>query len=183
MSPWNRSYLPRLEKHHYRGHAYVFWTNTVEHRAVGWLTSGFHATFREIMLHSASREHVFCPAYCLMPDHIHLVWMGMRPASDQLKAIAFLRTHLESALGADRVWQHQPHDRVVREADRERSAFADTCAYILRNPVRMELVATEADWPYAGTIIPGYPDLHPLAPNFWERFWKLYAAKREEGVE
>jgi hypothetical protein len=61
--------LPRLLRHHYQGHAVVFWTNTLEARARGWLTPAFHATFREMMLHAAARERLFCPIYCLMPDH------------------------------------------------------------------------------------------------------------------
>jgi len=115
MQPPEKGNLPRLEKHCYRGHAVVFWTNTLEERARGWLTRDFHFTFRELMLHAAAREDLFCPAYCLMPDHVHLIWMGMRYGSDQLNAMKFLRTHLEPALGSGREWQHQPHDHVLRE--------------------------------------------------------------------
>ena len=34
-------------------------------------------------------------AYCLMPDHLHLVWMGLKLESDQLNGMAFLRKHLD----------------------------------------------------------------------------------------
>ena len=54
--------------------------------------------FRELMLHAAAREGLACPVYCLMPDHIHLVWMGLRRNSDQINGMAFLRTYLEPAL-------------------------------------------------------------------------------------
>jgi REP element-mobilizing transposase RayT len=157
----------------------VFWTNTLEHRDRGWLSPSFHATFRELMLHAAAREQLFCPAYCLMPDHLHLVWMGLRRESDQLNAMKFLRTHLEPALGGGYKWQHQPHDHVLREEERRRNAFASFCFYTLANPVRDELVMQEEDWPYSGAVIPGYPALHPLAKEFWERFWKLYVNARE----
>ena len=131
------------------------------------------------MLHAAVREQLFCPAYCLMPDHLHLIWMGLRRASDQLNAMKFLRTHLEPALGGGREWQHQPHDHVLREEERRRNAFASFCFYTLANPVRDELVKKESDWPYSGAIIPGYPSVHPLADGFWELFWKLYVNERE----
>ena len=101
MVPSEKGNLPRLEKHFYQGHAVVFWTNTLEQRARGWLTKEFHAVFRELMLHAAAREELFCPAYCLMPDHLHLLWMGMQRESDQLNAMKFLRTQLEPALGGD----------------------------------------------------------------------------------
>ncbi len=51
-------------------------------------THGFHAAFRELVLHAAALEDLFCPAYCLMLDHLHLIWMGMRRESDQLNAHA-----------------------------------------------------------------------------------------------
>jgi REP element-mobilizing transposase RayT len=131
------------------------------------------------MLHAAARERLYCPAYCLMPDHLHLVWMGLRRESNQLNAMKFLRTRLEPGLGEDRRWQHQPHDHVLREEERQRNAFAKTCFYVLANPVRAGLVQREQDWPFLGAVVPGYPTLHPLLEGFWERFWKLYVRERE----
>jgi REP element-mobilizing transposase RayT len=174
-----KGHLPRLLRHHYQGHAVVFWTFTLAGHARGWLTAALHGTFRELLLHAAAREHLFCPAYCLMPDHLHLVWMGLRRESDQLNAVRFLRRHLTPALGPDRKWQHQAHDHVLREDERRRDAFARTCFYVLANPVRARLVERERDWPYLGAVVPGYPDLQPLAENFWKTFWKLYAQARE----
>jgi len=174
-----RGNLPRLARHHYQGHAVVFWTNTLEKRVRGWLTPSFHATFRELLLHSAARYAVWCPAYCLMPDHLHLLWMGLRRESDQSKAMRFLRGELEPALGEGREWQHQPHDSVLREDERKRNAFAATCFYVLENPVRAKLVDSTRDWTFCGTVVPGYPRLHPLEEGFWNRFWELYGAARE----
>jgi REP element-mobilizing transposase RayT len=168
-----------LERHLYQGHAVIFWTNTLEARARGWLTPAFHAIFREMLLHASAREHLFCPVYCLMPDHLHLVWMGLRCESDQLNAMKFLRTHLEKALGEGREWQHQPHDHVLREEERKRNAFASFCFYTLANPVRDKLVEHERAWPFLGAVVPGYPALSPLAEGFWEIFWKLYVGARE----
>ena len=170
--------LPRLPRHHYQGYAVVFWTNTLEERARGWLIKEFHSIFRELMLHAAARENLFCPAYCLMPDHLHIIWMGLRRSSDQLNAMKFLRTQLEPALGSGREWQHQSHDHVLREKERMRNAFASFCFYTLANPVRADLVKSEKDWPYLGAIVPGYPTLHPFRERYWETFWKLYVNER-----
>jgi putative transposase len=171
--------LPRLPPHWYQGHAVVFWTNTLESRAGGWQTPAFHATIRELMLHAAAREQLLCPAYCLMPDHLHLVWMGLHWDSDQRNAMKFLRTRLEPALAKDREWQHQPHDRVLRGKERQRNAFARACFYVLANPVRARLVERERDWPFLGAVIPGYPTLHPLGDGFWPLFWRIYARQRD----
>jgi putative transposase len=121
----------------------------------------------------AAREGLLCPIYCLMPDHLHFIWMGLRPDSDQLNGMAFLRTHLKAAL-APAKFQHQPHDHVLRDEERKRGAFVKMCFYTLNNPVAAELVSEAGKWPYSGTVTPGYPNLHPLNDDFWPKFWKLY---------
>jgi putative transposase len=169
--------LPRLPREFYQGDAFVHWSLTVHDRATGWLTEKFHARFRELMLHTAAREGLFCPTYCLMPDHLHLIWLGLRLDSDQLNGMAFLRTYLEPLL-APAKFQPQPYDSVLRETEREHEAFAKACFYILNNPVKAKLVSKPEDWNFCGAVIPGYPTLHPLTRDFWEKFWKLYAKTR-----
>ena len=93
----------------------------------------------------------------------------------------FLRIHLEPALGDLRQWQHQAHDRVLRPEERQRNAFGRTCAYILANPVRAQLVKNEADWSYSGAIVPGYPELNAFHKKFWPIFWKIYERERRAG--
>ena len=174
----NRAFhLPRLPRVYYRGDAVVHWTLPISHRRRGWLNEAFHAAFRELMLHAAAREGLLCPAYCLMPDHLHLVWMGLRLDSDQHNGMAFLRTHLEPKL-APRKFQHQAHDHVLKPGERRRDAFARVCHYILANPLRAELVAAGNEWPFRGAVVPGYPTLHPVQDDFWPKFWKLYGAMK-----
>jgi len=170
-----RGYLPRLAPGSYRAHAVVFWTHTVENRARGWLTPNLHHEFRELMLHAAFREHLLCPIYVLMPDHLHLVWMGLNPGSDQRRAASFLRARLESKLAPHR-FQHQAHDHILRDSERKRSAFGAICTYVAANPVRARLVADPRAWPFQGCVVPGYPDLDPLAGDFWEKFWRIHNA-------
>jgi putative transposase len=137
--------------------------------------------------------------YCLMPDHLHLVWMGLSLESDQLDGMKFLRTYLSRLLAGeslekqrlavdsrprprDRVeWKLQPqaYDHVLREEERKQNAFASVCFYILANPVRADLVKGEADWPYSGAVVPGYPDLYPFQDDYWAIFWKNYYKHRE----
>src|SRR6266446_4823258 len=87
-------YLPRLRREFYQADAVVFWTPPISHRQQGWLNDPFHAAFRELMLHAAAREALLCLAYCLMPDHIHFVWMGLRLDTDQRNGAKFLRAQL-----------------------------------------------------------------------------------------
>jgi hypothetical protein len=88
--------------------------------------------------------------------------------------MAFLRTHLEPKLRVAK-FQHQAHDSVLRQAEREHKALAKACFYILSNPVAAKLVTKPDEWNFCGAVVPGCPTLHPLAPDFWETFWALYA--------
>ncbi|HEX9659619.1 MAG TPA: hypothetical protein VGA18_04930 [Rhodothermales bacterium] len=107
-----RRHLPRLSPEYYRGDAVVFWTHTMQDRATGWLDTARHSAFREIVLHAAIRQDLICPIYTMMPDHVHLIWMGIAPESDQRAGTSFLRRQLERHL-APAKWQHQPHDHVL----------------------------------------------------------------------
>jgi REP element-mobilizing transposase RayT len=120
----NRSfYLPRLQRENYQGDAAVHWTMPIAKRGVGWLNEIFHVQCREMMLHAAAREGLFCPAYCLMPDHVHLLWMGLRGDTDQRNGMKFLREHLGPLLHPHR-FQHQAHDHVLRDEERKQDALA-----------------------------------------------------------
>jgi len=165
-------YLPRLAPEFYQGDAVVFWTHTVKDRVQGWLTQEFHAGFREAMIHTAVRESLLCPIYVLMPDHLHFVWMGIGADSDQKRATAFLRPRLNRLLAHP--LQHQAHDHVLREDERTRGAFVSTCAYIADNPARAGLTTDGNTWPFLGSIVPGYPDLAPTVPEFWDCYWQIY---------
>jgi putative transposase len=167
---WTKRRLPRLDASHYIGPAYVFWTHIVKDRAIGWLNEAFHSHFREILLHTSSRHHLGCPIYILMPDHIHLVWIGAHPTSNQLLANRFLRTHLQLPL------QKQAYDHVIREDERAGDRFTDICNYIRNNPVRANLVQASECWSYQGSMIPGYPNLCLDAPA---AFWKCFHAYQD----
>jgi REP element-mobilizing transposase RayT len=142
---------------------------TVIDRKTGWLSEAFQYRFREIMLHAAAREGLFCPAYCLMPDHLHLLWLGLRRDTDQRNGMSFLRTHLKPLLSPYK-FQPQAYDHVLREEERQRNAFAKICFYILANPVRAKLIKESERWSFCGAVIPGYPKLHPLDEDFCRCF-------------
>lgn len=189
--------LPRMERRCYQAFAAVHWTMKVEPAIPGWLTTEFHHDFRTILHHACARENLFCPAYCLMPDHLHLMWLGLSVASDQLNAVKFLRTWLNRLLAGKQIenrksavdsrprpragWTLQPqaHDHVLKEEERKQNAFAKVCFYILANPLRAELTKRACDWAYSGSVVPGYPDLYPFQEDYWELFWKIDYRHRE----
>jgi len=169
-------YLRRLPPEYYRGQAYVHWSMTMEDRKTGWLRPIFYYKFREILTHAAFRYGFCCPIYCLMPDHLHLLWVGMLDNCDQRRAARYFRQQSNPILEklGTRL-QLQGYDHVLREEERERSAFEDVFAYIARNPERAGLVQQECfrEYPYTGCLVPGYPELQIWADDFWVRFWRI----------
>jgi REP element-mobilizing transposase RayT len=168
--------LPRLPPGFYRGFTAVHWQMTLEGRATGWLRAGFHPAFRELLLHTMCRYDLVCPAYCLMPDHLHLIWMGVAAEADQRTAAKFLRQHANALL--DRTLpgtqlQKQAYDHVLRQEEKSPDAVRGVAWYLLQNPVRAGLVKAMKDWPDLGCMVPGYPTLHPLDEGYWEKFWKI----------
>ena len=168
-----QGYLPRLASGFYRGLSSVHWTLTIENRATGWLTESFHHRWQLSLLHACARYSLLCPAYVLMPDHMHLIWLGCRADSDQRSATEFFRKHLRPAL-LPAQWQKQPYDHVLDPEERTHEAFVWIANYVLENPVRAQLVARYPDYPYVGSCVPGYPDLDIRAPDYWERFWRVH---------
>ncbi len=173
-------HLPRLDPCAYRGQAWVHWTMTLRDRATGWLDDAMLANVRELLLHTLSRHHLHCAAWCLMPDHAHFLWMGLWEGSDQLRAVRFFRRHWNARLASHGVrLQPQAYDHVLRESERRPDAFEDTVLYIFHNPQRAGLVDDWRDWPFFGAMAPGFPDL-PVVPvgEFWPRFWKIHNQER-----
>lgn len=158
---------------------------TIDERKTGWLTPTLHHKFREILTHTAFRYGLCCPIYCCMPDHVHLLWIGILDECDQRHAARFFRTQLNlplEELGFQ--LQKQPYDHVLRDEERQEAAFAAVAEYIARNPERAQLVPHNGfcQYQYTGCLVPGYPDLSPWQADYWGRFWKLYSRLCEHGL-
>lgn len=158
---------------------------TIEDRKTGWLIPIFYYKFRELLTHAAFRYSFCCPIYCLMPDHIHMPWLGLADRADQLLAARYMRTHLNRVLEKLGVrLQIQGYDHVLREDEHQQDAFEAVVDYIARNPERAGLVTTDCfpSYPYSGCLLPGYPDLSPWQPGFWPLFWRLVTSLGRSGL-
>ena len=90
------------------------------------------------------------PAYCLMPDHIHLLLEGTTDDADLREAVRVWKQMVGYAWKrrSNRpLWQGGFHDRVLRERDDTRAVVR----YLLNNPVRAGLVQDAADYPWSGS--------------------------------
>ena len=120
-----------------------------------------------------------------MPDHLHLLWVGIAAQSDQLRAARFFRMQMNLVLAKlGHRLQTQAYDHVLSEDERDRSAFENIVEYIARNPERAGLVKQEGfrDYRYTDCLLPVCPELHLWQPDYWERFWRIYAYQRQHGL-
>jgi putative transposase len=104
-------------------------------------------TLRELM--RASDEHGFAVlAYCLMPDHVHLLVEGVTPTAELRSFVRVFRRRAAwkcREITGLRLWQRGYHDRVLRE----RESTDRVVAYIVSNPVRARLVTHATEYRYS----------------------------------
>lgn len=170
--------LKRLPPEFYCGLVWVHWTMTVEDRRTEWLDARFMYKFREILTHVAFRDRLACPIYCLMPDHIHMLWCGLTETTDQRVAMQRLRKDTNDCLKRMGFsFQRQAYDHVLKDKELERDAIDALIDYIARNPERKGLVEVDAfaTYPFTGCLIPGYPQLRLWEPDSWDRIWRTIA--------
>jgi len=89
-------------------------------------------------------------AYCLMPDHLHLLVEGTVANADVVEATRMWKQQTGFAWKqrtGSRLWQKGFHDRVLRTDD----DTASVVRYILENPVRAGLVRTAMDYAWLGS--------------------------------
>ncbi len=105
---------------------------------------------RSHLLQSAINHWFAIPAYCLMPDHVHLLAEGTTPGSDLRRFVSCFKQKSGFAFSkerAERLWQDGYYDRVLRNDE----ATLTVVRYILENPVRAGLVPTFSDYAYSGS--------------------------------
>ena len=182
---YHNDYLKRLPAEYYRGQAYVHWSMAMHDRKTGWLGPVFYYKFRELLTHALFRYGLCCPIFCCMPDHIHMLWLGILSGSDQRVAMQHFRKHVNSVLRKSNTQlQDQPYDHVLKDEQRKEEAFTSLADYIARNPERAGLVEPDgyASYAFTSCLIPGYPELKPFQHDYWPRFWRAYSFMAKNGM-
>jgi len=97
-------------------------------------------------------------AYCLMPDHVHMLVEGKTATADFRRFIKRLKQASAQAYShrtGHRLWQEGYYDRVLRPGD-DAQAVA---RYIVGNPVRAGLAASPLEYPHVGSDVWTLEDL------------------------
>jgi putative transposase len=115
-------------------------------------------------------RHFAVIAYCVMPDHLHLVLEGTSPDADLRETVRLwkLRTAFAWRVRTEsQLWQQGFHDRVLREDD----DTGGVVRYVLENPVRAGLVGVVSDYPWLGSSRYTLAALQEHAGQ-WKPEWK-----------
>ena len=109
-------------------------------------------------------------AFCVMPDHLHLLLEGTAPDADLRDAVSRWkqRTGYDwSRRHGSQLWQPGFHDHVLRENEDTRAVVA----YIIQNPVRAGLVPGAGDYEWTGSSRFTTDELAEHAGS-WRPTWK-----------
>jgi len=104
---------------------------------------------------NAQRSGCGLIAYCVMPDHVHVVACVSKEDGDLVEFIE--RFKRDSGYGLSHtgvetpVWQRSYWDRHLRKHE----SLSKLVGYVLANPVRRGLCEDCGDWPYGAFV--GYP--------------------------
>jgi REP-associated tyrosine transposase len=101
----------------------------------------------------AAREQQFAViAYCFMPDHLHLLVHGEAEDSDCHRFIKMSKQYsgyYYSKAFQGVLWQRYGFERTLRQEEDTRTV----ARYILRNPIRANLVRNVEDDPFVGSLV------------------------------
>ncbi|MGA3293690.1 MAG: transposase [Candidatus Acidiferrales bacterium] len=131
----------------------------------------------ELRQHAAACEF-FVHAYCVIPDHVHMLAGGATEASNLLKFVMSFKqeTSAEFARRTHRsLWQFKYYNHILRGRD-----SADRVAwYIWLNPVRQGLCRAPAEYLFLGSFTElGTRILKGSATGEWTPPWKRATPKQ-----
>jgi putative transposase len=101
----------------------------------------------------AARAPVDLCAYCVMPDHVHVLLTPRSGASVVrfIQAVKSRTTRAHWALGGDgKLWQRGFYDHIVRREE----SVTRIAEYILANPVRAGLAENASAYPFSRSFFP-----------------------------
>lgn len=145
-----------------------------------------YEAYRRLLARYCERAEVAVWAYCLMPNHVHLILV---PAGGDGLRRALAETHRRytaminlRAEWRGHLWQERFHSFVMDEGH-----LLAAARYVELNPVRAGLAATAADWPWssARAHLAGRNDALATVAPLLERVgdWRAYLEQRPPGAE
>src|SRR5882724_2727669 len=167
--PFNRK-VPRLPHENYLGRVICFFTICCDLRRPHLADAAFASRAVSILKECAASTSFLLHAYCVMPDHVHILVEGNHSNADALQFVRIfkIRTAFEFRKARKlRLWEKSFHDHILRRAD----ALEAVACYIWWNPVRKQLCAVPAAFPYSGSNTIQWMKSSAKPPE-WSAPWK-----------
>jgi putative transposase len=141
---------PRIDGISYAGRFTYLVTTTTRDRVKAFEDLDFGRLAERELLAIAERERFTLPAYCLMPDHIHVVATGQGADSNLRRLVGSWKQktgYLWSKRGCGRLWQTGYWDRLSRFDE----PVSDMVRYVVYNPVRAGIATEPVSYPLTGS--------------------------------
>lgn len=142
----------RLAADAYTGQQWYFVTLCTEKRRPVFSSSEHSFWLIEILREKSALMQFSVYAYCIMPDHFHMLVYGLSASSNLL---AFVK-RLKQTSGYEfrrrsghELWQKKFHDHILRNDEPVHSV----AAYIWMNPVRKGLCEDPTAYAYSGSFV------------------------------
>lgn len=160
----------RLARHEYVGRRIYFITVCTEERLPIFRDTNRATIAVESLKRASCSRGILVHAFCVMPDHVHLLVEGKTSTSDIVRFVAQWKQstgHLFRHELPRRFWQRRFYDHVLRRAE-----DSDSVAwYIWMNPVRKGLAAVPREYPFSGSFTVDWPRGKPVG-EAWVPPWK-----------
>jgi REP element-mobilizing transposase RayT len=119
---------------------------------------------RQTLTDASGRYGCSVPIFCLMPDHLHVLMLGLSDASQPKRAMEGFKQKSGEWFAkqwSDVGWQKDFYDRIVRQGE----GYENVARYIALNPVRAGLASDVYEWPYVDSI--GYEFRETIEDAWW----------------
>jgi putative transposase len=149
--PWSRQNT-RLAPENYLGRRSYFVTICCDCRRPYLAEAVIARGVMEVLILCAARDSFRLRAFCLMPEHLHVLAEGAEDWCDLLEFIRVFKLRTAFAfrrLHGRRLWEMSYYEHILRESD----SVEAVATYIWWNPVRRGLCARAEDFPFSGSQI------------------------------
>ena len=167
----------RLARNEYAGCRIYFLTICSENRCPIFRNASRAEAGIELLRRVSKSMDILVHAFCVMPDHLHVLVEGKSATSDVVKFVAQWKQSAGYLFRNElprRFWQRRFYDHILRHAkDSDPIAW-----YIWMNPVRKGMVAEPQQYPFSGSFTMEWPRGTPTS-TAWVPPWKADVRSKE----
>jgi putative transposase len=141
----------RLNPGEYLGEKSFFVTMCCEGREPVFLKRELAEWIIAVLRAEAAAHQFLVDAFCVMPDHLHFLALGIAPTSNLLtlaKSFKQKTAYAHQQAHRMRLWQKNFYDHVLRPDE----PSGHVAAYIWMNPVRKGLCKSFEEYPFSGSF-------------------------------